>query len=117
MKSDMLDPMRLGWAYAIIFSEILFWMGLCASAFKYGASLVLIISPLFPGYGNTPMGSLVGFLWGLVDGFMFGWIQARLYNWYAHEETSHLLMQHPQHIARIHAEGWLPAAGRKRKKR
>ncbi len=115
MQSDMLDPMRLGWACAIIFSEILFWMGLISAVAKYGASLVLIISPVFPGYANTPMGSLVGFLWGLVDGFLFGWILARLYNWFAHQEL-HLEKHHPHHIRRIHEQGWLPAAGRKKRK-
>jgi hypothetical protein len=116
MKSDMLDPMRLGWAYAIIFSAVLLWLGVLSTTTKYAAAFVIIVSPLFPGYANTLPGSLAGFLWGLVDGFLFGWIQARIYNVHAHQEMQHLAKNHPQHIARIHEQGWLPASGRKKKR-
>lgn len=112
----MLDPMRLGWSYAIILGAILFWMGMIATTSKYGAALVITISSLFPGYANTLFGSLLGLLWGLVDGFVLGWVQAKLYNTHAHHEMHHLAKHHPMHVARIHEHGWLPASGRKKKR-
>ncbi len=38
------------------------------------------LSLIYPGYEISPVGSIIGLLWGLGDGFFGGWIFAWLYN-------------------------------------
>lgn len=42
-----------------------------------------LIGRIYPGYALTPMGSVAGLLWGLLDGLAGGAIFAALYNWLA----------------------------------
>jgi len=42
---------------------------------------VTLIGRLYRGYSISPMGSVIGLLWALVDGFVGGAIFAWLYNW------------------------------------
>ena len=42
---------------------------------------VTLIGHLYRGYSISPMGSVIGLLWALVDGFVGGAIFAWLYNW------------------------------------
>ncbi len=39
-----------------------------------------VIGYLYPGYGVTFFGSIIGLIWGIITGFLFGWIFAFLYN-------------------------------------
>jgi hypothetical protein len=42
---------------------------------------VTLIGHLYRGYSISPMGSVIGLLWALVDGFVGGAVFAWLYNW------------------------------------
>jgi hypothetical protein len=35
---------------------------------------------IYPGYAITPLGSLIGLVWALIDGFLGGLVFAWLYN-------------------------------------
>lgn len=46
-----------------------------------GTGDATIIGKLYPGYHITPLGSVIGLGWGLLDGFIGGAILAWLYDW------------------------------------
>jgi hypothetical protein len=39
-----------------------------------------IIGRVYPGFGISPLGSVIGFFWAFIDGFIAGAIFAWLYN-------------------------------------
>ena len=39
-----------------------------------------LLAQFFPGYEVSPLGSLVGFFYGLISGFCLGWLTASLRN-------------------------------------
>lgn len=43
----------------------------------------LALGHVYRGFNVSPVGSLVGFVWGLCDGFVGGVILAALYNFFA----------------------------------
>lgn len=45
-----------------------------------GLSFVNMVSEVYLGYGPTPVGALVGIMWGFIDGLVCGAIFAWLYN-------------------------------------
>jgi hypothetical protein len=47
-----------------------------------------ILSRAYPGYAVTPLGSLIGLVWGFVDGLICGAIFAWLYNLFAPKEAA-----------------------------
>lgn len=47
-----------------------------------------IIGIIYRGYNISPLGSLIGLVWGLVDGFVGGVIFAWLYNFLAARSKS-----------------------------
>jgi len=49
---------------------------------------VTLIGRLYRGYSISPMGSVIGLLWALVDGFVGGAIFAWLYNWIVKKSSS-----------------------------
>lgn len=49
-------------------------------AFEGGSAEPTLISRVYRGYTFTPVGSLIGLLWGLVDGLIGGAVFAWLYN-------------------------------------
>jgi hypothetical protein len=49
-------------------------------AFDGATGEATVIGRVYRGYSLSPLGSLIGLLWGLVDGFIGGAIFAWLYN-------------------------------------
>jgi hypothetical protein len=117
MKADQLDAVRLGFAFGVVWGVGLLFMGLISTYTGYAAPFVIIIGAIYPGYGNTLIGSFLGLLWGAVDGFIGGWLIAKLYNWHSHPHDVHLEKRHPRHVRKVHEAGWLPHTGRKKKRK
>ena len=49
-------------------------------AFEGSSAEPTLIGRVYRGYTFTPLGSVIGFLWGLVDGLICGAVFAWLYN-------------------------------------
>ena len=45
-----------------------------------GSSSTTVVGQMYPGYTFSPIGSLIGLAWGLVDGSIGGAVFAWLYN-------------------------------------
>jgi len=75
-----LDPIRFGLALGAVFFLGVLFLGITASYFGYGATIVEILGTIYPGYNATPAGSFLGAGWGLVDGFVCGWLFVYFYN-------------------------------------
>jgi hypothetical protein len=63
-------------------------IGLCALTwwmilFQGPSADPTLIGRVYRGYSITPLGSLIGLVWGFLDGLVGGAILAWLYNWVA----------------------------------
>ena len=65
----------LGWGLGLFF---LTWWSIALNG--PNADPTFIGRNLYPGFSLTPLGSLAGLAWGLVDGFIIGAILGWLYN-------------------------------------
>ena len=72
--------LTLGLIWGIGLFAITWWIILLEGA----SGDVTMIGKIYRGYEISPLGSLVGFVWGLVDGCIGGAIFAWLYN-FLHE--------------------------------
>jgi hypothetical protein len=73
---------------AIVWGAALFLMTWWVIIFEGSWSDPTIIAHVYRGYSISPVGSLIGLIWGLVDGFIGGLIFAWLYNLLAPKATS-----------------------------
>ena len=62
------------WGFGLFF--LTWWM----IAFDGASSDITLIGKIYRGYTITPVGSLLGLIWGLADGLLGGLIFAWLYN-------------------------------------
>jgi hypothetical protein len=67
-------------ACGILWGLGLFFLTWWIIAFDGITHEVTLIGRLYRGYNISPLGSLVGFIWGFVDAFIGGAIMAWLYN-------------------------------------
>jgi hypothetical protein len=75
-----LQVKALGFAMAILAGGY-FFLGTWWIILLDGASNeAVFLSKIYRGYTITPLGSVIGLLWGLLDGFICGAILAWLYN-------------------------------------
>jgi hypothetical protein len=51
-------------------------------AFEGVSHEVTLIGRFYRGYDISPMGSIIGFAWGLFDGLFCGAVISWLYNWF-----------------------------------
>ncbi|HOW35242.1 MAG TPA: bacteriophage holin [Candidatus Omnitrophota bacterium] len=65
---------------AIVWAAYLFLMTWWLIAFGGKSDDLAIIGKFYFGYTVTPMGSLIGLAWGLVDGAICGAVFAWVYN-------------------------------------
>ncbi|UCH33335.1 MAG: bacteriophage holin [Armatimonadota bacterium] len=76
-----LNPIALGLAIGIIWGV---WMLIVALANivtqGYGAEWIIMLSSVYPGFGGTLVGAIIGLGWGLADGFIVGALVAWIYN-------------------------------------
>ena len=54
--------------------------GIAAWWFDRGTAVVHLLSSLYIGYAPTPLGCLIGGIWGFTDGFVGGVLIAWFYN-------------------------------------
>ena len=66
------------WGACVFLLTLLFWI-------RGGGECVDAVGKLYLGYSVSPLGALVGLVWGFVDGAISGWILAWLYNTFARE--------------------------------
>jgi hypothetical protein len=84
-----LKPFALGLSLGIVWGFALFITTWLSYFTGYGKSFLdVLAASLYPGYTISPLGSIVGLLYGFVDllimGFLVGWI----YNRFAGEKTT-----------------------------
>lgn len=68
---------------AVIWGTGLFVLTWWIIAFDGSTGEVPFIGQVYRGYSITPMGSLIGLVWGFFDALIGGAIFAWLYNWLA----------------------------------
>ena len=65
---------------ALVWGAGLFLMTWWIIAFDGATAEVTLIGKVYRGYTITPLGSVIGLIWGLMDGLIGGAIFAWLYN-------------------------------------
>lgn len=75
-----LNVMACGLACSLVWGVGLFLATWWMMAFDGATGEPTIIGKFYRGYAVSPVGSLVGLVWALVDGFIGGAILAWLYN-------------------------------------
>lgn len=76
----MLHPLRLGLAGGIFFALFMFIFTLLAANTGYAQEYMESMISLYPGYGISNEGSIIGLIYGFISGFLFLYILAWLYN-------------------------------------
>lgn len=73
-----LNSVKLGLAGGILWALMLFVMTWLAMYTNYGMLWLVQWTDIYPGYDFTPVGSLLGLIYGFIDGFiclfLLGWI-------------------------------------------
>ncbi len=75
-----LRPVKLGFAFGLIWGLGWFLVGLAGWLFGYGMLMIHVMSSIYLGYAPTLIGSIVGGVLGFVDAFIFAWLVALVYN-------------------------------------
>jgi hypothetical protein len=75
-----LNVMAFALACGIIWGLGLFFLTWWIMAFEGATREVTLIGHLYRGYNISPVGSVVGLIWGSIDAFIGGAIFAWLYN-------------------------------------
>jgi tetrahydromethanopterin S-methyltransferase subunit G len=76
----MLHSRELGIAFGLIWGLGLFVITWWIMLFEGAIEVPTFIGLVYRGYSITPLGSLLGLLWGLADGFVVGLVFGWLYN-------------------------------------
>lgn len=80
-ENARLDPVSMGVAFAAIYAVFMLALGVFAWAFGWGVEAVQLFSSIYVGFAASPVGSLVGAVWAVVDGFILGYLLAWVYNY------------------------------------
>jgi len=75
-----LDVRAFALSCALVWGAGLFLMTWWIIAFDGATAEVTLIGKVYRGYSITPLGSVIGLIWGLLDGLIGGAIFAWLYN-------------------------------------
>jgi hypothetical protein len=75
-----LDVKAFGLSMGIIWGAAMFLLGLSVMLFNWGSAWVTLMSSLYIGYRPTPLGSIIGGIWGFMDAGIGGVVAAWLYN-------------------------------------
>ncbi len=75
-----LDIRALALTFGLIWGFGLFFITWWIILFDGAASGPIWISRIYRGYSITPIGSVIGLVWGICDGFIGGLICGWLYN-------------------------------------
>lgn len=77
-----LHTLSLALAMGTVFAVAMLVFGLVAWATGLWTGAVEVIATAYLGYAPTPLGSVIGALWGFADGFVFAGLIGWLYNVY-----------------------------------
>jgi hypothetical protein len=83
-----LDVRAFALSCALVWGVGLFLMTWWIIAFDGATAEVTLIGKVYRGYTITPLGSVIGLVWGLLDGLIGGAIFAWLYNVLGSRRTS-----------------------------
>ncbi len=75
-----IDAAKFGIAFGIIYALVFFVIGILAAVFGWGTEIMGLMGELYVGFGPTPLGAVVGAVWGFVIGFAFFGCAAWIYN-------------------------------------
>jgi len=75
-----LNAKNLGLSIGILWSIMLFLMTVLSILTGYADGLLRIVASLYPGYGISWPGAVIGLVYGFIDGFICGYLIAWLYN-------------------------------------
>jgi len=75
-----IDAAKFGFAFGIIYALVFFVIGILAAVFGWGTEIMGLMGELYVGFGPTPLGAVVGAVWGFVIGFAFFGSAAWIYN-------------------------------------
>jgi hypothetical protein len=76
----MLSAKRLGLAGGILWGLVVFIMTLLNIFIGYGTGWISLLADIYPGYGASYFGSVLGLVYGFFDGFIGLFLLAWLYN-------------------------------------
>lgn len=76
-----LDKKNFALAGGILWGASMFALTWTAYLFNYGEGLMYWLENAYFGYTVTPLGSVIGAVWGFVDMFIGGYLFASIYNW------------------------------------
>jgi hypothetical protein len=79
-EKSTLCACSFGMAMGIVWAVSIFFVGLTAMWWGYGADFVGAMGKLYIGYKSTVLGSFIGLVYGFVDFFVFGFLIAWVYN-------------------------------------
>ena len=74
------DVKSLALTSGIVWGLALFMLAWWVIATGGGDSSTTALGQVYKGYAFSPMGSVIGLLWGFADGFIGGFVFAWLYN-------------------------------------
>ena len=75
-----INAVKFGIAFGIIYAVVFFVLGILAALFGWGAEFMALMEKLYLGFGPTPLGAVIGAVWGFVIGFAFFGAGAWIYN-------------------------------------
>ena len=71
-------------AFGLVWGVSLFVITWCIILLEGSSDTATFIGKFYIGYSLTPVGSLIGLIWGIIDGaiggVMFGWLYNRFNN-------------------------------------
>ena len=78
----MIDAKRFGLAAGIVWGACMALTVLIALFYPYGEPFLFIMASVYPGFDISPLGVIIGGIYGFVDGFigffLIGWLYNRL---------------------------------------
>ena len=75
-----LDVLSLALAFGITMAALMFLFGIAAWLTGLWVAAVEMVATVYIGFAPTPLGSVIGGAWTLLEGLIFGAIVAWLYN-------------------------------------
>jgi len=75
-----LDIKAFGLACGIVWGSAMLFLGLINTFFAWGGGIERAMATVYIGYKSTPLGSIIGGVWGFFDAGIGGLALAWLYN-------------------------------------
>jgi hypothetical protein len=76
-----LNPKAFGLTGGIIWGLVILVTTLVSVGTGFAAMFLNIIVSIYPGYTISPLGSIIGLIYGFADATIGFYIFARIYNW------------------------------------